>query len=64
MTRPAPSLHRSLVTVKETARRFGRPESDHILVTNSDGRLVGCVCRSDAERRATGSTPDGRAASG
>lgn len=61
--RSAPTTYRPHVTVEETAKRFESRKSDQVLITDSDGRLLGLVRRSDTERRAADSQLGPRAPS-
>jgi CBS domain-containing protein len=49
--RSAPSTIRPHVTLEETVKSLQARRRDLVLVTTSDGRLVGLLRRADAERR-------------
>ncbi len=53
--RPGPSTFRPNVDIREMAHYMGEHELPSAPVTTSDGRLVGMLMRSDAERVAHGS---------
>ncbi|MCL6650615.1 MAG: CBS domain-containing protein [Chloroflexi bacterium] len=54
--RPGPSTFRPNVPAAEMADYFARHEMQHALITTLDGRLIGLLRRTDAERAAARSS--------
>jgi len=51
--RSAPITFRPHITVEEVGQRLELSRTDQVLITAGDGRLLGLVRRSDAERSAS-----------
>ena len=49
----APLTIRPHVALEQAAQRLERSKTDHALVTDGDGRLIGLLRRRDVERRLT-----------
>src|SRR2546425_12901166 len=49
--RSAPLTVRPHLTLEHAAQRLDAGRTDHALVTDADGRLIGFLLRSDVERR-------------
>jgi len=61
--RAAPTTIRPHVTLEKAAQSLKTRRHDRVLVTTSDGRLIGLLWRADAERRLAQSTAPAQTAS-